>query len=871
MSKDKKSDKYYELGGLLETGLGVAGSVIGGPIGGVVGKTVGNLVGGAIDKNIQKQEIFNQHYKNTTAQLRPYQLGGETTDEPQGISRDFLQTWDTLPDPMRKAMIEVAQYQTRVQDYDRDPRYNIARMLNAGSRHSGGVQEYVQDLLNSADSPPSGKSISDDDLASFTQNLFEPEQLATSTVTGTKTNYNTDPEYAQQVVDFEEKQKKQFQQYAYPKETLAKGTNLNRFALDYDYDIAQLMEMNNLTSPVLKKDTELILPPNEALEKHKSKVTTDSEQPEVSQAKPQPRELEAGAFNIFNLFKKEENPREELKREMIEVPQFKQYKVKKGQGLDAIAKANKITTKELLEANPGLKDPKIGQLVDIPEGVKSVEKNKENLLKANKYFEAYQEDNKGELNIMNKYEPEMREITEQLKSGKYYNFKETHDFYLGQLPKVMEGFVNNESIPFSLMMLQIQQEDGGDLSSSGAKLNNNPFNIKYKPGTHFMVDEGYATSGKSIHDRNEGRTEKYIAFKNYDAATFGINDFMSKKYGLSPKDIDYSKPSIEMTYTPKPVVPTKKGSEFIGKGISLPKDMTEQEVIDFINKDWKKGSDRENKYGSIPTNTTPSKIKNFIDKDIGKHFVDSNKESFKDGKLKKGKYYVKPYVIVAKDGTIQRLKSGESYSFSPHEWYAVKAKDGGYATDVAYAFNIQNNLYKNKNLQEIIDQERKIYAKENGIKYVPQSYAMDRPLSKLKTSGKATKEIKQEAPQIEQSFEELIRSNVIPDNLEEFKKGGYLKDKNTYVTKDGKETRRGLWANVYLKNKNKKEMGGPMLKDNLSDFMEYSGPGHEGGGIPTDGDGFVKDRNQADIEIEGDEPVVYFDGKKYAFSKRMTI
>lgn len=33
------------------------------------------------------------------------------------------------------------------------------------------------------------------------------------------------------------------------------------------------------------------------------------------------------------------------------------------------------------------------------------------------------------------------------------------------------------------------------------------------------------------------------------------------------------------------------------------------------------------------------------------------------------------------------------------------------------------------------------------------------------------------------------------------KKGGYLKDKNTYVTKDGKETRRGIWANTYLKKK----------------------------------------------------------------------
>lgn len=28
--------------------------------------------------------------------------------------------------------------------------------------------------------------------------------------------------------------------------------------------------------------------------------------------------------------------------------------------------------------------------------------------------------------------------------------------------------------------------------------------------------------------------------------------------------------------------------------------------------------------------------------------------------------------------------------------------------------------------------------------------------------------------------------------IDGYKKGGYLKDKNTYITKDGKETRRGL-------------------------------------------------------------------------------
>jgi hypothetical protein len=47
----------------------------------------------------------------------------------------------------------------------------------------------------------------------------------------------------------------------------------------------------------------------------------------------------------------------------------------------------------------------------------------------------------------------------------------------------------------------------------------------------------------------------------------------------------------------------------------------------------------------------------------------------------------------------------------------------------------------------------------------------------------------------------------INNNVMKNKKGGYLKDKNTYVTKDGRETQRGLWANVYLKN-HKYQAGG---------------------------------------------------------------
>lgn len=66
---------------------------------------------------------------------------------------------------------------------------------------------------------------------------------------------------------------------------------------------------------------------------------------------------------------------------------------------------------------------------------------------------------------------------------------------------------------------------------------------------------------------------------------------------------------------------------------------------------------------------------------------------------------------------------------------------------------------------------------------------------------------------------EIIRDLINSGAVQELKKGGYLKNKNTYVTEDGRETRRGLWANVHLKNKRegKKEDGG--ILDNIANYL----------------------------------------------------
>ena len=66
-----------------------------------------------------------------------------------------------------------------------------------------------------------------------------------------------------------------------------------------------------------------------------------------------------------------------------------------------------------------------------------------------------------------------------------------------------------------------------------------------------------------------------------------------------------------------------------------------------------------------------------------------------------------------------------------------------------------------------------------------------------------------------------IASNDAQTNIPMAKKGGYLKDKNTYVTKDGKKTKRGLWANVYLKKKREgKLQDGGLVVD---PFLEKGG------------------------------------------------
>jgi hypothetical protein len=74
--------------------------------------------------------------------------------------------------------------------------------------------------------------------------------------------------------------------------------------------------------------------------------------------------------------------------------------------------------------------------------------------------------------------------------------------------------------------------------------------------------------------------------------------------------------------------------------------------------------------------------------------------------------------------------------------------------------------------------------------------------AELQRGVEALRKIKEKNKDYYESLEKEEKTTPVKGkSIFGFGKGGYLKDKNTYVTKDGKETKRGLWANVYLKKK----------------------------------------------------------------------
>jgi hypothetical protein len=76
---------------------------------------------------------------------------------------------------------------------------------------------------------------------------------------------------------------------------------------------------------------------------------------------------------------------------------------------------------------------------------------------------------------------------------------------------------------------------------------------------------------------------------------------------------------------------------------------------------------------------------------------------------------------------------------------------------------------------------------------------VDKPNEALQQKG--NKKLKRQTFQRLKPLMNKVAYQEQQPNMQIARSGGYLKNKNTYITKDGKSTRRGLWSNVYLKKK----------------------------------------------------------------------
>ncbi|NJL78444.1 MAG: hypothetical protein HC917_05575, partial [Richelia sp. SM2_1_7] len=160
------------------------------------------------------------------------------------------------------------------------------------------------------------------------------------------------------------------------------------------------------------------------------------------------------------------------------------------------------------------------------------------------------------------------------------------------------------------------------------------------------------------------------------------------------------------------------------------------------------------------------------------------------GMLLGGKYHSEGGTPMMFQGEPVEMEKGEvisdDYVFS--RVLPNKAKNENFA-DMAKAFEIQKGRLEKS--------EKNNQAIKNSIELINQQLEL---LKQKQEAFKAQFGLNnvEYIPQLEK---DLDNNNDGINDIITMAKGGYLKDKNTYITKDGRETRRGLWANVYLKNK----------------------------------------------------------------------
>lgn len=183
------------------------------------------------------------------------------------------------------------------------------------------------------------------------------------------------------------------------------------------------------------------------------------------------------------------------------------------------------------------------------------------------------------------------------------------------------------------------------------------------------------------------------------------------------------------------------------------------------------------------------------------HFGDSSMQDYRTHKSEKRRENYNARHAKNMQGNSSRAKAFRAYN-------KITWQDGGYTQLDVKVANDRNRLQQEFNTN--YDKSKQGY-KDNSPYKNNKSNDIESPTGKITMDNVSVPLIVKDLDYNEQrilkpnSGVHQFKGNRFREtklySFNEYKKGGYLKDKNTYVTKEGKETRRGLWTNVYLKNK----------------------------------------------------------------------
>lgn len=386
-----------------------------------------------------------------------------------------------------------------------------------------------------------------------------------------------------------------------------------------------------------------------------------------------------------------------------EDPPVKSHKVQKGDTLDKIASKYEVPLNILKVQNDLSSDLiHIGDSLNVSPRL-SLEKKK--IMEGN-YDDAYtvREDKKSRPNYLREYPQDFTEYVNTLKESSSFKLERNHPYYLGLMNEGINQYKSNESdIAPSLAFVQSMKESGEGLGSEISRDLKNPFGIKYTN----TISVG-KQSKKKYKDKSEGKSSHYQHFDSYEDAVKGYKQFLENN-GYLPKGMrmDFMSPSI----------PKEFKHHKARKSVSIPKDMTPEEFKKFFQDKWNNSTDKQRHklFGQQFTKGSHKEVIDLLASEFGDHVLESNKLQDKEV-IKKGNYEVPHMVPLFVDDQITRLREGETYDLSQHEWFFSELRKRGYASDVGYAVGLQRNM-NHPVIQKAIQLERNAFVDGEADQY----------------------------------------------------------------------------------------------------------------------------------------------------------